>query len=144
MNEKIKVKFEELYNSLNNDEQKVIDEYKSGFIYLFFKAFCYLEEGPEKYSMDDYFQEPATKIKAELDLIQSGCKELLLGNGIMKDRPFSKLGQKGMSLLLSTLHFEIKHRSSSREFYTNRKGMLDQLIVEHKKYGFEITLFNFC
>jgi hypothetical protein len=137
-------RFELLYESLSEEAKLKVDSEDSRFQYIFFKALNYIEVGPIKYKTEDFFHQPITNDISELALIQHGVEQLILGKGLCKDNPFTKLDVIGFSLLMGLFHFESIKRSTTYRFYLNeQKGILDEITFQHVVDGTQITLFNF-
>ena len=137
-------KFELLYESLSEEAKLKVDSEESRFPYIYFKALNYIEIGPLKYSNEDFFHQPISTEASELALIQHGVEQLLLGKGLCKENPFTKLDVLGFSMLMGLFHFESIKRSTTYRFYLNeQKGILDEITFQHLVDGSKITLFNF-
>jgi len=137
-------RFELLYDCLSEEAKLKVDSPDSKFPYIFFKALNYIEVGPIKYKTEDFFHQPITNDISELALIQHGVEQLILGKGLCKDNPFTKLDVLGFSLLMGIFHFESIKRSTTYRFYLNeQKGILDEITFQHVVDGTQITLFNF-
>jgi hypothetical protein len=137
-------RFELLYESLSEEAKLKVDSEDSRFPYIFFKALNFIEVGPLKYRTEDFFNQPITNDTSELALIQHGVEQLILGKGLCKENPFTKLDVLGFSLLMGLFHFESIKRSTTYRFYLNeQKGILDEITFQHLVEGSQITLFNF-
>lgn len=137
-------KFELLYENLSEEAKLKVDSEESRFPYIYFKALNYIEIGPLKYSNEDFFHQPTTNDPSKLAIIQDGVEQLLLGKGLCKENPFTKIDDLGFSLLMGLFHFESIKRSTTYRFYLNgQKGILHEITFQHVVDGTKITLFNF-
>lgn len=136
--------FESMINSLNPEEQILIDT--NHYFYLYSKAFDYVHGGgPDVYRENDFFNQPITTDKEEQELLYAGCQQVLLGKGLINENPFIGIDVHGFSLLLSLFHFESINRKTFYRFVLNgEKGILDYITFQHAISGNQVSLFNYC
>lgn len=120
-------------------------EIDNRFPYLVAKANLYLKLGHIKYREVDYFSEPSNIDSENLLLLERGCNQIILGHGLLKEKPLYDLGVIGCSALFELFHFrKISRRSYYKCFYNGKKGVIDELTFGHVVDGSEIVYYNFC
>jgi hypothetical protein len=134
--------FEKQYALMDKDVQTLLDE--TSYSYVFFKACNYLKLGPEKYRKDDFFGQPTSTNKEELQLIENGCKQVLECKGLNEATPFSEIGITGFYQLMGLFHYEsIKKKSRYGFIWNQERGILDAITFQHAVDKNELTLYNF-
>lgn len=120
-------------------------EIDNRFPYLVAKANLYLKLGPIKYREADYFSEPINMDSENIYLLEKGCNQIILGHGLLKQKPLYDLGVNGCSALFGLFHFrKFSRRSYYRSFYNGKKGVIDELTFRHIVDGSQIVYYNFC
>lgn len=117
------------------------------FPYIFTKAFRYLKIGPEKYRKQDFFKQPPIDLDSEeLEVLTSGCKQILQGIGFSESEPFTNLDVSGFYNLMRLFHFQYTDRTTKHSFVlNNKKGILDCISFKHYvDDNRTCVLYNFC
>lgn len=138
------LKLDLLFDSMSEEEQMfAIDNLLP---YFFTKANLYLKKGPEKYRIDDYFNQPPTEsTNNELALLKLGCEQVLEGKGLFKNNPFVNLDVAGFNSLMRLFHFETESRKTKHKIeIEEKKGALDCITFIHLVDNRKTTLYNFC
>ena len=115
--------------------------FEAKFPYVMSKANSYLEEGPEKYRLNDAFGLPTNNSTNEdLTFIKIGCEQIMDGKGFLLERPFTNLGVGGFYALFNMFHFKSVKRKTQR---LGIGKMIDEITFEHFVDGSQVTYFNF-
>ena len=110
------------------------------FFYIHFKAFLFLELGPDLYRKHDAFNLPPDYWAEEkLAAVTCGCRQISEWRGLSPDRPLEDIGIGGFYALLHLLHFELV---SQALIDSDPVTMLDMMIMRHVVNAREITLYN--
>lgn len=110
------------------------------FPYIMTKAHNYLNGGPEVYRSTDALGFPSADwTDKDLELIKSGCEQMMEGIGFTADRPFRGLGVRGFYILFNMFHFDSVERKTKR---LGIGKMLDQITFEHVIDGGRVTYYN--
>jgi len=130
-----------LMNTMSNQKGEIALDNR--FPYIHTKADLYLKIGPNKYRKQDFFNQPDINLnQEELKIIEDGCKQILEGKGILKEEPFIGLGIGGFRILFHLFHFDtISHKAKSVTI-EGKKGMLDEMHLEHVMDKQEIIYYN--
>src|SRR5687768_518737 len=96
--------------------------------YVHFKAFLFLQYGPERYRQRDGLkQPPADSSEHTLDAIRRGCEQIFQWRGFLPDSPLEDIGVDGFYVLLRLFHFELVAQSATRAgaemFFLDRMEM---------------------
>ncbi|TVR35921.1 MAG: hypothetical protein EA404_00240, partial [Spirochaetaceae bacterium] len=84
-----------------------------GFGYVQFKAFLYLELGPEGYRERDALHMPAADWPlAALEAIEHGCRQLFHWRGIGAEAPLEGIGIDGFYRLIRMFHFRVEQQTA--------------------------------
>ncbi len=79
-----------------------------------------------------------------LEVLQSGCKQLVDVKGFSSTNPLVDLDVFGFSDLMHLFHFCKISKESNMQTHNGENGILDQITFEYfKEYGRRTTLFNF-
>jgi hypothetical protein len=133
----LKRSLDELMNAMPEGKRSVAVQNR--LPYIFSKAFTYLKMGPERYRKNDFFGQPPEDMSAEqLSLIESGCRQILLGKGLTADEPFTGLDVFGFYDLFRVLHYEKADRSTVRR----PNGILDEITKELAVDGSKVVYYN--
>jgi hypothetical protein len=110
------------------------------FAYLHYKAFVYLQLGPAEYRKGDYFNLPPEDLpRSRLDVIRSGCEQILLWKGFSAQCPLEGIGIEGFYDLLQLFHFKLAEQA----IVDGGGGkILDEMQMEHVVDSRTITLYN--
>lgn len=116
------------------------DDLPPEFFYLIVKAGSYLSLGPCQYRKYDAFNMPPEDLgDDDLEILNSGMKQLVEGKGTIPESPLTGLGIPGFYLLLSTLHFKLH----SQQIYEKTANFtVDEMLMQHEMTGQEIVLYN--
>ena len=130
-----------LMNTMSDQMEKIALDNR--FPYIYAKVDLYLKIGTDKYRKQDFFNQPDISLnKDELLLIEVGCTQILEGKGVVKEEPFIGLGISGFRILFNLFHFDtIRHKSKSVTIQ-GKKGMLDEMHLEHVIDKQEIIYYN--
>jgi hypothetical protein len=135
--------FENLRKALEampRDYRETAEE--NGYVYLHTKAYLYVQMGPDVYRKQDYFKLPAVDSDpADLAAIESGCRQILAGDGFSAARPFKGLGISGFYRLLELFHFSRVRQSIGGKALSG-KGFIDQMFMRHAVDERHIILYN--
>ena len=102
-----------LMDSLNKEDTEIC--LKNRVPYILTKACFYLNLGSDKYREGDAFNLPSESwSKSDLEEIESGCKQILLGKGFRKDHPFKNLSIRGFYLLFELFHFKSNNQKATK------------------------------
>lgn len=114
--------------------------------YIFTKAEMFMRMGAEKYRKGDFFKQPdADYTPEDIDILKTGCKQILDGKGFSKDKPLKGLGVFGFSGLMLLFHFEKESRVTDHSFeMEGKRGALDAITFRHLMDERRATLYNFC
>ena len=131
-------------NQFSEEEKSSVESNRFG--YIFSKAWLYIKLGPEKYRKNDAFNQPPSDFdKDDLEIIAHGCKQVLEGIGLTKEKPFTSLDVMGFSALFRLFHFQNVQRQCNHSFMLNGKsGALDCITFQHLMDGSQVVYFNFC
>lgn len=130
--------FEQLLDTLNNEEKELF--LKNGYSYIYSKAKLFLKLGLKKYLFNDFSEIDISDLDDEdFEILNDGCKQILKGRGLSPEKPFENLGVLGFAKL-----FEIFHFSSSRIETMKPEPMkfIDVMSVEHFVEGRKAKYFN--
>lgn len=110
------------------------------FLYIHFKAYSYLVQGPDAYRAQDALGMPPKGASPfVLALIERGCRQILEWKGIDPRKPLESIGINGFYRLMDLFHFEVVgHSASSSDDGT----FLDKMMVRHVVTGEEMILYN--
>ncbi len=128
-----------------SEEEKILI-LPNRFAYIFSKAWLYMKLGPEKYRKTDAFNQPPSDLdKEDLEIIANGCRQVLEGIGLTKEKPFTNLDVMGFSALFRLFHFQNIQRQCRHGFMLNGKsGALDCITFQHLMDGSQVVYYNFC
>jgi hypothetical protein len=131
-------------NQFSQEEKSVVESNRYG--YIFSKAWLYSKLGPEKYRKNDAFNQPPSDFdKVDLEIIAHGCRQVLEGIGMTKEKPFTGLNVMGFSALFRMFHFQNVERQCKHGFMLNGKsGALDCITFQHLMDGSQVVYYNFC
>src|SRR5262249_4743107 len=106
-----------------------------------FKAFVYLEIGPEAYRDGDTLGfPPADWPPSKLDAVKSGCEQLLQWKGLTPEVPLEGIGVDGFDALLRMFHFD--HVSHEVYAAVGLDHQLDRMVMCQVIDGWQVTLYN--
>ena len=115
--------------------------FEAKFPYVMTKANSFLEDGPEKYRLNDAFGLPSDQsTKEDLESIKIGCEQIMDGKGFLPEWPFTNLGVGGFYELFKMFHFKSIKRKTKR---LGIGKMIDEITFEHIVDGSQVTYFNF-
>ncbi len=111
------------------------------FVYIHYKAYEYLQLGPEKYREIDFFDSPPKDWDQErLERLQQGCKQILDWRGPSPEIALENLGIEGFYDLCQLFHFKVV---AQKLVSSDEQTFLDEMQLEHlvdsKK---ELILYN--
>jgi hypothetical protein len=130
-----------LMNSMSVEKQKIAMD--NSFPYIYTKADLYLKMGTEVYRKQDFFNQPDLNLTIEeLGIIENGCKQILAGKGILKEDPFIGLGIRGFRILFNLFHYNPTGHKAKSLTIDGKKGMLDEMNLEHMMKMEEIKYYN--
>ena len=135
---------DEVISKFTEEEKNCVDSNR--FAYIFSKAWMYSKVGPEKYRKDDAFKQPPSDFDDEdLEIIANGCRQVLEGIGMTKEKPFTGLDVMGFSALFRLFHFKNVARQCEHGFiFNDKRGALDCITFEHVMDGSHVVYYNFC
>ncbi|TVQ41557.1 MAG: hypothetical protein EA384_00150 [Spirochaetaceae bacterium] len=112
-----------------------------GFGYVQFKAFLYLELGPEGYRERDALQmPPADWPQSALEAIGHGCRQLFHWRGLSAEAPLEGIGIDGFYRLIRMFHFRVAQQTA---LTTDEDDCItDRMSIRHIVTGKELTLYN--
>lgn len=144
----MEISHKEAKNKLINqfsDAEKIIAE-KNRYFYIAEKAFLFLKLGPEKYRKNDAFKQPPLDFDdQDLEILANGCRQVLEGIGLTKEKPFTGLDVQGFYGLFALFHFKNIQRQCKHGFILNgSKGALDCITFQHLVDGTKVVYLNFC
>jgi hypothetical protein len=133
-----------IFDKMNDQEQEYAIE--NQLPYFFTKANLFLKIGPDKYRINDYFNQPSIENSDDqLALLVLGCSQIVEGKGLFKNNPFMNLDVSGFSLLMRLFHFKTESRTTEHNIeFEEKKGALDCITFIHLIDNRKATLFNFC
>ncbi len=109
--------------------------------YISEKARIFLKVKPEIYRKQDAFGMPDVDLtEEELDLLKSGCKQIVEGKGQTPDNPLTDIGIHGFTILMELFHFE---KCMQSIYKSTNEGFLDKMECVHVVTGQELVLYNF-
>lgn len=112
------------------------------FGYIHFKAFVFLQLGPERHRSIDAFQfPPAEWSEGTLETIRCGCEQIVQWRGLSPELPLEGLDIRGFRGLLQLFHFEAVLQSALA-LGTGEGYIIDAMQMRHVVDGREITLYN--
>ena len=142
--------------SLNKEISKVLQSMSeedrsyainNQFAYIYSKAYLFLKKGIDLYFRHDFFLEKESFTLNDdelLEVLQSGCKQIVEGRGFRATNPLVDLDVFGFSDLMHLFHFYKGARKSKALTHNGENGILDQITFEHFMEEKRIaTLFNF-
>lgn len=125
-----------------SDEQKKSSE-KNRFIYIYTKAYLFLKQGHKIYFKNDFFGNNFLSWDlAEVELVKSGCEQILKGKGLTAEQPFTNLGVFGFANLFYLLHFTNAGRKTIKIKKDNKILFMDQIDFEHIVEGGLVRYYN--
>ena len=136
---------EKVLDAMLPDERAVAVENAFGYIYA--KAYKFNKAGADVYRKDDFFEQPPADTEPEmLELIASGCRQILSGKGFSAEKPLQDIGVAGFYRLMELFHFESSKRKSIYKKADGGRsgGIIDRITFVHLVDGREATLYNFC
>ncbi|TVQ35470.1 MAG: hypothetical protein EA384_16185 [Spirochaetaceae bacterium] len=111
-----------------------------GFGYIHYKAFLYLDIGPEAYREGDALRMPPPAWSAAtLETLEHGCRQIFHWRGISDDSPLEGIGIPGFYQLIQLFHFRV---ASQVLLDTDVGFNLDRMRIRHIVDGKEFTLYN--
>ena len=117
------------------------------FAYIYSKAYLFLKKGIDLYFRHDFFLEKESFTLNDdelLEVLQSGCKQIVEGKGFSANNPLVDLDVYGFYDLMRLFHFSKGARKSNALTHNGEDGILDQITFEHFMEAERIaTLFNF-
>jgi hypothetical protein len=133
-----------LINQFSDAEKRIAESNR--YFYIFEKAWLYLKLGPEKYRKNDAFKQPPLDFDdQDLEILANGCRQILEGIGLTKEKPFTELDVMGFNALFRLFHFENVQRQCKHGFIINdTKGALDSITFQHVIDGSQVVYYNFC
>ena len=131
-------------NQFSEAEKSIAEANRYG--YVFSKAWLYLKLGPEKYRKNDAFKQPPLDFDdQDLEILSNGCRQVLEGIGLTKEKPFTELDVMGFSALFELFHFQqIKRQCQHACILNGKKGALDSITFQHVIDGTKVVYYNFC
>ena len=116
------------------------------FPYIFSKAHMFLKMGHENYRENDAFHQPDVNFTADdIEILKSGCRQLLEGCGLTKERALTGLDVAGFYALMHMFHFEPISKNTIHGFKKdNIRGAMDKITFRHLMDGEKAILYNFC
>lgn len=109
------------------------------FPYLYTKAYYFLRDGAENYSLNDALSLPDDSFSAQdIKLLNLGCQQILKGIGFNAKKPFKNIGIRGCHKLFELFHFKLKNQQATKV----KDGMLDKMKFEHLMDKKEIIYYN--
>lgn len=135
-------------NELNQHLEALIDQFskedtnlclENRFPYLYTKAYYFIKDGAEAYASSDAFKLPDSSFSNEdIELLKSGCEQILKGKGFSSKIPFKNLGIRGCHKLFELFHFKFTNQQVTKV----HDGMLDKMTFKHVMDNKEITYYN--
>ncbi|MDY0083766.1 MAG: hypothetical protein RBR74_11345 [Ignavibacteriaceae bacterium] len=108
--------------------------------YISEKARLFLLMNPEIYRKDDALGMPDPELTdEEMDLLSTGCRQIIEGKGKTAGDPLTGIGIHGFYLLIELFHFELSRQSAIE---TGEDGFLDKMECSHVVSGDELVLYN--
>ncbi|MEQ1761354.1 MAG: hypothetical protein ABL986_23850 [Vicinamibacterales bacterium] len=113
----------------------------AAFHYIHFKAFVFLQLGPETYrQFDALHQPPSHWPNKKLDAVRLGCEQLLLWCGLSIDQPLEGIGVGGFHALMRVFHFESVSHSTT---IVSPGLVVDAMLMRHAvQPERELVLYN--
>ena len=110
------------------------------FRYIHYKAYNYLQLGPDVYRHNDFFNMPQEDVSTEdLEDLNHGCRQIVEWRGIDPSLPIDNLGIIGFNRLIELFHFETVSQTA---IYNDDGSILDKITIKHKISEKEIILYN--
>ncbi len=135
--ESVAEQLETLINQFSDEDTKLCLENR--FPYLYTKAYYFNREHPESYASSDAFNLPDSSFSNEdIELLKSGCEQILKGKGFSSKIPFKNLGIRGCHKLFELFHFKFTNQQVTKV----HDGMLDKMTFKHVMDNKEITYYN--
>lgn len=135
--ESVAEQLETLINQFSDEDTKLCLENR--FPYLYTKAYYFNREHPESYASSDAFNLPDSSFSNEdIELLKSGCEQILKGKGFSSKIPFKNLGIRGCHKLFELFHFKFTNQQVTKV----PDGMLDKMTFKHVMDNKEITYYN--
>lgn len=123
------------------EKENFISENFYGYIQT--KAARFIKVGAEIYRSSDAFKMPRLEWELGepdiLELLKSGCEQLLENKGLSIDDPIDGLTVSAFYKLLAMFHFKPKARNSKR---IGQGVFVDEITFEHEVTGDKTTIFN--
>jgi hypothetical protein len=137
-----KALLDKIFNQFSEKEKNLADTNR--FVYIFSKAWLYTKLGPEKYRKDDGLNQPPIDFE-DLEILSSGCRQVLEGFGLTIEKPFTELDVLGFSALFRLFHFKNIQRECKHGFkFEDKIGALDCITFQHVVDGSKVVYYNFC
>ena len=109
---------------------------------LHYKAFVYLQVGPDAYrQMEAFGMPPASWTALELDAVRMGCEQIVRWRGLSPEAPLEGMGIGGFYLLAELFHFTLVGQGVLLD--GGPGGTLDAMQMKHSVDGRALTFFNF-
>lgn len=133
-----------LFETMTDAEKELA--IRSKYVYIFSKAELFLRSGYETYQKNDAFKQPDSNLTTdEIEILIDGCRQVIDGRGLTKERAFTNLDVAGFYTLMRLFHFEPISKETIHGFEMKGiKGALDKITFKHIMDAETTTLFNFC
>jgi len=130
-----------LYRSLDAEAKESAERNRFGYIYA--KADIFLKTGPEIYRKNDFFSMPDIAWqKEDIELITSGCRQILEGKGLTEQDPVTGLGIGAFYKLFALFHFGLKQQHAKPVKKNGKTCFIDSIDFEHWVDKSIVTYFN--
>lgn len=110
---------------------------------IYTKAYYYLKLGANRYRNFDRFKFPSARwTYTEIKKLEIGCLQVLAGKGLSKEKPLTKLGERGFLRLFQLFHYDIIKVQPSKLKIKNKMWLLDEITLKNADDKTILTAYN--
>lgn len=118
-------------------EKLVIENF---YEYIHNKAERFLEIGYKKYRKSDAFNMPDFRMtKQRLDLLETGCRQIVEYKGMTPNTSFENIGIPGFYRLMKLFHYKVYKQATTG---TSEEYFLDEMHMKHVMTDERMILYN--
>ena len=118
-------------------ERLAVDNF---YEYIHSKAELFLEIGYKTYRKRDAFKMPDFRMtRQKLDLLQTGCRQIIEYRGMTPDTAFENIGIPGFYRLMKLFHYQVYKQATSGR---SEAYFLDEMYMKHTMTGQKMMLYN--
>ena len=108
--------------------------------YIHCKAALFLEIGYKAYRKRDAFNMLDFRMtRPRLDLLQTGCRQIVEYKGMTPDTAFENIGIPGFYRLMKLFHYQVYKQATSDR---GEDYFVDEMYMKHRMTGEKMKLYN--